>query len=76
MVTIPGETPSRIPLEEPMDAIAGTLLVQVPPEVASLSVIDEPAQTVLGPVIWPDACNALKAIIITKKTDLNTLIND
>ena len=48
--------PAVMPVTEPESltvAIAGLLLVHIPPSVVSPSVVDEPAQTVVKPVIGP-----------------------
>ena len=51
MVTVPGDTPVTEPVSEPTVATDVLLLLQVPPATASLSVITEPAITVLAPEI-------------------------
>ena len=51
MITLPAVTPVTVPVSEPTLAIAVLLLVQVPPPVVVLSVVDEPAQTDEAPVI-------------------------
>ena len=50
MVSIPAEIPDTTPLPD-IVAITVLLLVQVPPEIVSFSVIKEPSQTVFVPVI-------------------------
>lgn len=51
MLTMPAVTPVMMPEDEPARPIAVLLLVHEPPAVASASVIDAPAHTLLGPVI-------------------------
>ena len=45
MVTFPTETPVTIPEDEPIDAIPGLLLVQVPTVATSDKVTELPGQT-------------------------------
>ena len=51
MVGTPADTPVTTPVDEPTVAIAVLLLLQVPPVVASLIIIEEPVHTVVRPVI-------------------------
>jgi hypothetical protein len=51
IVTVPPDTPPTTPVLRPTVAIAELLLLQVPPAVASLKPIVDPAQTELGPVM-------------------------
>jgi len=51
IVGVPADTPTRKPDTEVMVASAVLLLLQVPPPVASVSVIEEPTQTAVGPPI-------------------------
>ena len=52
MVALNGPTtPVTIPLELATVAIVGALLLQTPPDTASLNVISCPAHTVVAPVI-------------------------
>ena len=51
MVAVPAATPETIPVEEPMPAVPDALLDQVPVEVASVSVMVEPTQTVDEPAM-------------------------
>jgi hypothetical protein len=53
MVAEPGETPVTVPVDEPMVATALLLLLQVPPEVASVNVVVAPWQRTV-PVEAPD----------------------
>jgi hypothetical protein len=55
MVHVPAETPVTIPVEEPTAAIPELLLLQWPPEVESIKVTVEPAQTLAVPLIPPSA---------------------
>ena len=45
--------PVTMPVDAPTVAIAGLLLLQVPPAVALLKVTVEPAQVLVAPVIAP-----------------------
>jgi hypothetical protein len=49
----PADTPVTIPELLPISAMVGSLLVQVPPVVASLRVVVAPWHTLLTPVIDP-----------------------
>ncbi len=51
MVTVPAATPVTLPVVEFAVAIAVLLLLQVPPGVASVSVIDAPLHKLEGPDI-------------------------
>ena len=51
MITVPVATPVNTAEEEPMVAIDVLLLVQVPPEVTSPKVVDEPTHVLALPVI-------------------------
>jgi hypothetical protein len=54
MVTLPAVGPPvTTPEEEPMLATGGLLLLHVPPGVGSDKVTDEPAHTVVGPIMPP-----------------------
>jgi hypothetical protein len=48
---VPAVKPPTTPVAEPIVAMPVLLLLQVPPVVALVSVIDEPAQTALPPDI-------------------------
>ena len=50
-VTVPLVMPARVPLSEPMVATAVLLLTHEPPEMVSVSEIEDPTQTEEGPVI-------------------------
>ena len=51
MVTTPGNNPFSKPVVLLMDAVAGALLVQLPPVVASIIVVDAPVQIDDNPLI-------------------------
>lgn len=51
MVAVPAEAPLTTPLEAPIVATAGLLLLHVPPVTALLSVVVPPTQIVVVPVI-------------------------
>jgi len=48
---VPAEPPVTTPVSEPTAACAVLVLLQVPPDVAELTAMDEPTQTEPGPVI-------------------------
>jgi len=51
IVTLPETRPLTMPLDDPIVATDGLLLVHVPPVLPSVKVTDEPAQTLLKPDI-------------------------
>ena len=51
MVTVPAAIPVTTPVEEPIVAIAGLLLLHRPPGVISLRVVDVPVQVLVAPVM-------------------------
>ena len=51
MIEVPVAIPVAIPVAEPMVATVGALLLQAPPDVASVSVVEEPIQTPVLPAI-------------------------
>jgi hypothetical protein len=51
MVEVPVATPVTTPEDDPTVATVVVELIHEPPLVASVSVIDDPAQTVLPPLI-------------------------
>lgn len=51
MVTVPGPIPVTMPVPAPTVATAVVLQLHVPPGVASVSVIEDNAQTALAPTI-------------------------
>ena len=52
-----------MPLDEPIVATAGFVLVHVPPVVRSLSVAGVPVHTVVGPVIGDTRLMALIVVV-------------
>jgi hypothetical protein len=50
MVTVPAATPQTVPVEL-IVATEVALLLHTPPEVASVSVVQEPTHTLVAPVI-------------------------
>ena len=64
MVTIPGDTPVMIPVVEPAVAMDVLLLLQVPPVSASVSVIADPAITVLLPEIGDGVAFTVNMIVV------------
>ena len=51
MPAVPARLPFTTPVVEPIDAVAGALLVHRPPDDASLNTIVEPVQTLFSPVM-------------------------
>jgi hypothetical protein len=51
MIVEPNATPVTTPVEDPTVAIAVLLLLQVPPEIASLRAVVRPEHTTVLPVI-------------------------
>ena len=51
MFAVPADTPETVPVVEPTEATPALLLDQNPPEVISVSVVDEPAHTLNIPVM-------------------------
>ena len=62
MVATPPDTPVTTPEDEPTVAIAGLVLVQEPPAVVFDNVIEEPAQTLLLPVMAAGAAITLTVL--------------
>lgn len=56
MVVIPATTPVTIPDAEPMLAVPGAAELQLPPVVASLSVVVSPEHTDVAPVMAAGLC--------------------
>ena len=54
MVEVPADTPVTTPVDEPIVATAGVLLLQVPPVVLLVNVVIAPIQVVSVPVIGED----------------------
>ena len=51
MPAVPAMLPLTTPVVEPIDAVAGALLLHRPPDVASLNTIVKPVQTLFSPAI-------------------------
>ncbi len=51
MVVVPEATPIAVPVENPIVATEGVLLVHTPPVVASVSVVVKPTHTEVVPAI-------------------------
>ena len=64
MVTVPNDNPETIPVDEPMLATNGLLLVQEPPEVASVKVLLIPKQTVEEPEIAAGAVTTVTVYVV------------
>ena len=60
MVVVPAAIPVTRPVPEPTIATLVLLLVQTPPEIASLSVIEVLGQILVTPVIAPGATLTVK----------------
>ena len=65
MFAIPPDPPTTRPDEEPTVAIDGLLLLHVPPVETLLSVIDDPTQTGIEPVM--DDGNRLTVTVVVVK---------
>jgi hypothetical protein len=63
IVAAPTPTPVTMPEDEPTDAIAVLLLLQVPPVVASLSVTVAVVHTLFRPVIVPAVAGTVLTVI-------------
>jgi len=74
IVAIPADTPVTIPVVEPTVAIELLLLLHVPPEDVSLSVVFEPLHIKLIPVIGPTTANEEKQINSNASVKYNFLI--
>jgi hypothetical protein len=48
---VPADTPTTLPLVDPTVATEVLLLVHVPPEVRSVSVLEDPTQTLVVPAM-------------------------
>ncbi len=64
MVVLPVATPVTIPETDPMVAIAVFALLQLPPVVASLSVIVRPTQAVDGPVMAAGSATTVAVTVV------------
>ena len=69
--------PADIPVTTPPATLAVTsLLVQLPPGAGSVNTIDEPTQTVDGPVMTPALGNGLMVITIVAVAVPQTLVTE
>ena len=64
IVVVPTVIPEATPEEEPMVATAGVLLLQIPPVVASVSVITVPVHWLTGPPMAATAGTGLMVITL------------
>ena len=64
MVVVPGLIPVTIPVVAPTDAMAGLLLLHIPPGSASLSVVVEPAHRLALPVMGEVPGMAFTVIVV------------
>ena len=56
--------PVTRPVPTPTEAIGGDALLHVPPVVALLSIVVDPMQTVVTPVIGPGAAEVTASVIV------------
>ena len=63
MVTMPVDTPVAMPVVLPTVAIAVLLLLHVPPDTASVSVVEMPVHVVAGPVIAAGALLMVTSVV-------------
>lgn len=68
IVTVPGASAVIRPVTEPMDATAGALLVQVPPAVALVYVVDDPAHMPAVPVTGAIALTVI--VLLTEQVPI------
>ena len=73
MVAVPPDIPLVTPVGVTV-AVAGALLLHVPPVVASLNVIAALSHTLLTPVIVPAFGNGLMVIIVVAVLDVHVLV--
>lgn len=66
MVAVPAETPLMAPVVLPIVATDRSLLLHLPPVVASPNVTENPAQTVGAPVIAATTGNALTVTLVVR----------
>ena len=64
MVTVPNDNPETIPVDEPMLATNGLLLVQEPPDMPSVKVVVVPKQTVEEPEIAAGAVTTVTVYVV------------
>jgi hypothetical protein len=66
IVVVPEVTPVTIPVDEPIVATPGVLLLHEPPPVLLVNVIVEPGHTVPGPTIGP-AADITLTVVVTRQ---------
>lgn len=64
MIAVPELAPVTTPVVDPIAAIAPSLLLQVPPDVASLRVDDEPVQIPVEPVMAEGSALTVTTIVV------------
>ena len=64
MVTVPAATPVTTPFDEPIVAIVISLLLHVPPTVASVSVVVRPIQALIVPPITENAVTVTTVVTL------------
>jgi hypothetical protein len=64
MTVVPDVPPVTIPVREPIEAIAGLLLLHVPPAVISLNIVVRVGHTVVVPVIAAGAAILTISVIV------------
>lgn len=69
MVTLPPAIPVIAPVEASALAMAGLLLVQVPPETELLTVTVDPSHTTAGPVIVPGNPFTVTPVVMIQPAD-------
>ena len=70
MVAEPTATPVTTPVDEPTDAIAGLLLLHVPPGVASDKVVVKPKQIFVIPVIGLGGVTTFTVVVAVHDPEL------
>lgn len=65
MVVVPPATPNTDPVADPTDAIEVLLLLQLPPIVASVKVMEEPAHSVVAPLMEEIVDGLTVTIVVT-----------
>lgn len=73
MVVVPGVPPETTPVNKSMVAIAGLLLVQVPPP-ASLKVVVAPGQMASVPEIAPGAGSTVTVLVVVQPVTGNVYV--
>lgn len=69
MVVVPAISALTTPDDEPMVAMAGLLLLQVPPGVASVSVVVKPMQPLVVPFMVPGSGFTVTAVIAVQPAE-------